>query len=165
MTYEGGGRSAIRGWDNVEGQTVKVLADGAVISDKTVASGAITLDEEASVVQVGLGYTHRMKTLKIEAGAVAGTAQGKQKVITAITFALVNSHTLSFGPTLDNLEARDFRRVSDVMDSAAPLFTGEAQYKFQGGFASDVRVIVESDDPVPFLLAAMAPEIVTNDVK
>lgn len=165
ITYDGSPETEITGLDHLEGQVVKILADGAIVSDKTVTSGAITLDEEASVIQIGLGYTHRGKTLKIEAGAVAGTAVGKQKTINGITFVLLNSHTLSFGPTAQTLEARDFRQVSDAMDSAAPLFTGEQFYEFAGGWVPDARVVYESDDPVPFCLLALAPEIVTNDIK
>lgn len=165
ITYDGASTATLSGIDHLEGQTVKILADGAIVADKTVSSGVITLDEAASIVQIGLGYTHRGKTLKIEAGAVAGTAVGKTKVINGITFVLLNSHTLSFGPTPDALEARDFREVSDPMDSAAHLFTGERYYEFSGGWDNDVRVIFESDDPVPFCLLAMAPEITTNDIK
>ena len=165
ITYDGSATTAITGLGHLEGQTVKILADGAIVSDKTVSSGAITLDEEASVVQIGLGYTHRGKTLKIEAGAVAGTAVGKQKTINAVTFVLLNSHTLSFGPTVEAQEEADFREVSDAMDSAAPLFTGEVMREFDGGWATDIRIVYQSDDPVPFCLLGLAPEIVTNDIK
>lgn len=165
ITYDGAAATTISGLDHMEGQTVKVWADGALREDKVVSGGSITLDTEASVVQVGLGYTHRGKTLKIEAGAVAGTAVGKTKAINAITFVVHQTHVFSFGPTVENLEERDFRQVSDPMDSAAPLFTGERYFEFDGGWTEDARIIFESDAPAPFMLLAMAPEIVTMDVK
>ena len=37
----------ISGLDHLEGQTVSILADGATHPDKTVSSGAITLDRSA----------------------------------------------------------------------------------------------------------------------
>src|SRR3546814_17498757 len=67
ITCDGVAATTITGLDHLEGETVKILADGAVVADKTVSSGSITLVAAASVVQVGLGYTHRGKTLKIEA--------------------------------------------------------------------------------------------------
>jgi len=117
------------------------------------------------VVQVGLGYTHRMKTLKIEGGTMAGTAVGKTKRIGNLTFILLDSHTLSFGPDEDTLLTQDFRVIADPMDAAAPLFTGEKSYSFPGGWTTDSRIVVEEDDPVPFTLLAMAPHIDINEMK
>src|SRR3546814_10149350 len=79
LTYDGSPTSTITGLDHLEGETVKVWADGDLHDDKTVASGQITLDAAASVVQVGLGYTHKLRTLKAEGGAAAGTAVTKIK--------------------------------------------------------------------------------------
>lgn len=164
ITYNGSATDTITGLSHLEGQTVKVLADGAVHPDCVVSSGQITLEAEASVVQIGLGYTHRGKTLKIEAGAVAGTAVGKVKVINAMTFVLHNSLTISFSDALGDLYQTEFREVADAMDSAAPLFSGEVRYELESGWKEDPRIQYESDDPVPFTLLAIAPEIVTQDV-
>lgn len=165
ITYDGASATTITGLDHLEGETVKVWADGAIQAEKTVASGQITLDSAASVVQIGLGYTHRGKTLKIEAGNPAGTAVGKTKRIYGITFVLLNSHTLSFGPDVSNLTDADFRVVSDPMDAAAPLFTGEKFREFPGNWVTDARIVFESDEPAPFTLLALAPEIVVNALK
>jgi hypothetical protein len=76
ITYDGSSTTSITGLDHLEGETVKVFADGAIRADATVASGAITLTTAASVVQIGLGYYHLIKTLKLEGGNPAGTAVG-----------------------------------------------------------------------------------------
>jgi len=165
ITYDGAAATTITGLSHLEGETVKVLGDGAVYSDEVVSGGQITIDPAASVVQVGLGYTHRMKTLKIEGGTAAGTAVGKTKRIGNLTFILLDSHTLSFGPDEDTLLTQDFRVIADPMDAAAPLFTGEKSYSFPGGWTTDSRIVVEEDDPVPFTLLAMAPHIDINEMK
>jgi hypothetical protein len=90
---------------------------------------------------------------------------GKKKRINSITFVLQNSHTLTFGPDDNNLFETDFRLVSDPMDAGVPLFTGEQFRGFDGGLATDTRIIVESDDPAPFTLLAMIPEIKVNPSK
>ena len=165
ITYDGVATTSIAGLDHLEGQTVKVWADGAIHPDATVTSGAITLEAEASVVQVGLGYTHRFKSLKIEGGTAVGTALGKPKRITGITFILLNSHTLSFGPDLETLDEIDFREVEDAMDSGVPLFTGEVFREFDGNWETDSRIVIESDDPCPFGLLALAPEVTVNELR
>ena len=75
LTYSGSATTTITGLDHLEGQTVKVFGDGVVQADKTVSSGAITIDS-ASKVQVGLGFDARLQTMRLEAGAADGTAQG-----------------------------------------------------------------------------------------
>ena len=51
------------------------------------------------------------------------------------------------------------------MDSATPLFTGELFVEFEGNWGSDPRIFVESDDPAPFTLLAIAPEVKINALK
>jgi len=164
ITYDGDSATTITGLTHLEGESVKIWADGAVQATKTVASGQITLDDAASTVQIGLSYTHRGKTLKLDYGAAAGTAVGKKKSIHAITFVLLNSHTLSAGPATDDLTDYDFRVVSDPMDAGAPLFTGESSVDFDGDWEDDSRIVFESSDPAPFMLLAIAPEMKTNEM-
>jgi len=165
ITYDGASTASITGLDHLEGETVRIWADGSIQASKTVASGAITLDIAASVVQVGLAYTHRLKTLKVEGGNPAGTSVGKKKRIYGATFALLNSHIMSYGPDTGNLLTKDFRQVSDEMDEQVPLFTGEQTLSFNGNYGTDTRIIVESDAPAPFTLLAIAPEIQMNALK
>jgi len=157
ITYDGVATTTITGLDHLEGETVKVWGDGSIRPDVVVNSGKITLSTEVSVAQIGLPYTHRLKTLKIEGGNPAGTALGKIKRIYGITFVLLNSHTLQSGPNDDNLTKKDFRFVSSPMDTGVALFTGEKFYEFDGGLDTDTRIIVESSDPTPFTLLAMVP--------
>ena len=162
ITYDGVAVTVITGLDHLEGEVVKIWADGAIHKDKTVSSGQITLDTASKVVQIGLPYKHKLKTLRIEGGNPAGTSIGKTKRIYGMTFVLLNSHTINYGPDENNLVKEDFRVVSDPMDAGAPLFTGELTVKFKSGWSTDSRVVIQSDDPVPFTLIALAPEIGIN---
>ena len=162
ITYDGVLTTTIAGLDHLEGETVKIWADGSVRPDKVVSSGQITLDLAASVAQIGLGYTHRGKTLKVSAGNPAGTPVGKRKRVTALTFVLLNCHTLKYGEADGTLIERDFRQVEDETDTAVPLFTGELIVPFPGDWRDDARIVFESDAPAPFTLLAIAPDIELN---
>ena len=52
----------------LEGQEVSILADGATHPNKTVSSGAITLDRSSTKVKVGLPYVSLLQTMRIDAG-------------------------------------------------------------------------------------------------
>ena len=165
VTYDGASTATLTGFDHLEGQTAKIWANGAIHPSKTVTSGQITLDSAKTVVQAGLSYTHTMKTLKIKAGNPAGTPIGKKKRIYGLTFVLLNSHTIKYGPDTDSLSERDFRLVSDAMDAAARLFTGEKLVEFPGGWVEDARIVIQSSDPAPFTLLALAPEVALNPLR
>jgi len=165
ITYNGSPETVIGGLSHLEGETVGIWADGAIQPDQVVTGGQITLASAASIVQLGLRYAHRYNSLKIEGGNPAGTAMGKTKRIYGITFVLLNSHTLKFGPDVTSLREKDFRLVADPMDSAAPLFSGEQFVEFDGDWGTDARIVIESDDPAPFMLLAMAPEVGQNPLK
>lgn len=165
ITYDGVATTTITGLGHLEGQTVKIWGDGAIRPPKTVTSASITLDVAASKAQIGIPYKHRLKTLKVSSGNPAGTTIGRKKRINELTFVLLNSHTLSFGESTTELGKKDFRLVSDPMDAGAPLFTGEQSFPFVGKWAEDVRIVVESDEPAPFTLLAISPEININPLK
>ena len=80
-------------------------------------------------------------------------------------FSLLNSHTLSFGNDSTDLSNIDFRTVTNPMDAAAPLFSGEKFVEFPGGWTRDARITIESSDPAPFTLLAIAPEVNVQPIK
>lgn len=162
ITYDSTATTSITGLDHLEGETVKVLADGAVRPDATVSSGAITLATSASTVKVGLGYDHKYKSLKLAYGNPAGSAVGKTKRIHGLTFVMLHSLRLKYGSDFSDLREKDFREVADEMDTAVPLFSGEDFVDFPGEYGEDPRIVLSDDVPAPFFVLAMAPEMKTN---
>lgn len=165
LTYDGSSTTALSGLSHIEGETAVIWGDGAVLPSETVASGAITADVAVSVAQIGLEYTHTLKTLKLDFGATAGTAVGQLKRVSMLTFVLLDSHTISFGPDTSNLQDAEFRVVSDPMDAGAPLFTGEHRVNFKGDWGADSRIVVQSAAPAPFTLLAMTPVIHVSELR
>ena len=160
LTYSGASTSTITGLSHLNGQTVKVLANGVVQTDKTVSGGSITLDEAATKVHVGLGYTHKYKSLKLAYGSRGGTAVGKVKRVYGACFVLLDSYVFSFGRDPDSLSEIVLPLDSN---SDTPLYTGEKFEDFGGEWARDARLYIESDEPLPWAMLAVAPEQVTNE--
>lgn len=168
-TYVSGGEArkkvtSVGGLAHLEGETVKILADGAVHPDRVVASGSVALDSPAAVVQAGLGYAHQYQSLKIVAGAAAGTGVGKVKRIHKVVLLLLDATAARIGPDFGNLKDVEFREMGDATDTAVALFTGERAEAFDGTYEMDARVCLQGDAPAPFTLLAIAPELVTHDV-
>lgn len=163
LTYSGAPATTISGLGHLEGQVVSVLADGSPHPDRTVTSGAITLQAAASTVQVGLKMTARLQSMRIESGAADGTAQGKTKRMNKVTIRLDNTATGSAGPDESNLDEITFRTASDRMDQPVPPFTGDKLVSWPAGYGTDGYVWFVNDKPLPSTVVAFFPSVTTQD--
>ena len=160
ITYDGASTTSIS-VPHLEGQTVKVWADGFPVDDATVSSGSITLSTAASTVQVGLGFTHTMKRLKVEGGNPAGTAVTRTKRISDVSAVLLNAHRLKIRVDDKLQKTKTFRTAgSDA------LYTGETDpLSLEADWSRDPRIIVSDDLPGPFTFLAAVPHISENPLK
>lgn len=166
LTYSGAPATTISGLTHLEGLTVDVLADGAPHPQRVVTSGAITLLRPASKVQVGLPCPPRLLTMRLEAGAQDGTAQGKTKRIHKVTFRLQDTAGILVGATATGaLQEIEFRTPADPMDAPPPLFSGDKLVAWPSGYETDARVFVTNDKPTPLTLVAVFPQVVVQDAR
>ena len=163
LSYSGTATTSISGLDHLEGQTVSILVDGATHPDKTVSSGAITLDREGEDVKVGLAYTSLLQTMRLDAGSQDGTSQGRTKRIFDITIRMYESVGVEVGPDLDNMERIPFRSSADPQDAGIPVFTGDKEIEFRGNYESDGFVYVRQTQPLPLTILSLYPKLQTND--
>ena len=155
LTYDGSATTTISGLNHLEGETVTILADGAAHADKVVSGGRVTLDRSASKVHVGYGYTSIVETLRLEAGADDGIAQGKIKRIHGVTARFYNSVGAEIGPDTNNLDRLPFRDSSMSMDEAVPLYNGDKEIFFPSGYDNDARVVIRQNQPLPMTILAI----------
>jgi hypothetical protein len=159
--------SSISGLDHLEAEEVKVFADGAVQTDKTVSSGSITLDTAASMVHVGLEYEKRWKSLKLAFSSDAGTAVGTQKNIADVVLVLLEAAEGSVSIATEDSAGEntftelDLRSATQIDGDPVPFFTGEKNLGIAAGFDTDLRLILKSTAPVPATILGIVPELET----
>jgi len=163
LTYSGGATTSISGLDHLEGQSVTILADGATHPNKTVSSGAITLDRSSTKVHIGLPYTSLLQTMRIESRSNEGTSQSKTKRINEVTLRLHETVGVEVGASLTDMERIPFRSSAAAMDTAVPLFTGDKQVEFRDDFNTDGHVYVRQTQPLPLTLLSIYPMLTVND--
>lgn len=159
VTYAGTATSIVSNLSHLEGETVKILADGAVHADKVVTGGTVTLDLPASKVHVGLGFSHDLEPLKFDMGNPAGSAIAKDKRIRRVSLVLLETGALGIGADRSSIRAEALREVKDLMDTAVPLFTGEYEAEIEGDFEADPRFVIRGDDPTPITVLAIVPDL------
>jgi hypothetical protein len=163
LVYDDVPTTTISGLDQLEGETVTILADGAAHPDKTVSGGSITLDREASAVVVGYGYNSDGQTLRNDAGAADGTAQGKYQRTHRVTFRLQDSLGLTAGPSFDQLSPHIVRTGGDELGAAVSLFSGDDSDTWEGDYSLENTICWRWSQPFPGTVVALMPQLVTQD--
>jgi len=177
--------TAVSALDHLEGESVAILADAAVQPNKTVSSGAITLQTAATNFRIGLGYNSDIKSLPMVAMTGQGTSVGNRKRIHRFTVRLLESLSFKFGTNANDLDAATiayleslglnfgvnisdlteavFRTASDNIGSALAFFTGEKTYQVGDQFNTITQLFLRQDQPYPFSVTLLAIDYQTNE--
>ena len=144
--------TTITGLSFLEGETVKVIRDGIVEADKTVSSGEITFDGEATEsYQIGLNYTPLVVTLPVEPRLASGPIRAFKKRILEIN----SEHFESFAVTI-NGEQVAFRQFgNDNLDIPIQPFTGIKRSGPLLGFVNEGKITISQSVPLPMNVLAL----------
>ena len=164
LAYSGSAVTSLSGLYHLEGQSVAILANGATHPDETVSGGGITLDYSSTTAAVGFSYTSEMQTMRIESGSEDGTSQGKPKRIHGVTLRLFETVGIEVGNSSSEIDRIPFRDSSMAMDQGIPLFTGDKEIEFPGGFDNDDRIYVRQSQVLPMTVLAFYPRMNTFDI-
>ncbi len=163
LSYSGGATTTLSGLYHLEGETLQVLGNGATHPNETVSGGGITLDYSSTKAAVGYGFDSTMQTLRIESGSVDGISQGKPKRVHSITVRFFETVGAEVGNDNGEVDRIFFRDSSMAMDTAVPMFTGDKDIEFPGGFDDDDRVFIKQAQPLPLTVLAFYPRMNTFD--
>ena len=146
------------GLSYLEGKTVDVVADGAVMPQATVTDGKITLSRKANSVVIGLHYETTIETLTQEVATSEGTTQNARKRTSEVTMRFLettgaecNGQVIpfrSFGPKL--------------LNQPAPLFTGDHYMGKLGWERGEDTLVIQQRQPLPFHLLAIITTFTSN---
>jgi len=158
LTYSGAPATTISGLTHLEGKTVNILADGAVHPQRVVTAGAITLDQEASKVHVGLPIYADLQTLPIAAQVDGAFAQGRFKNVNKVWVRVYRSSGIFVGPNADHLtEAK--QRTTEPYGSPPALKSEEISIMVTPSWGDSGQVYLRQYDPLPLSVISMTLEI------
>lgn len=146
------------GFSHLNGKTVSILADGAVIPNQTVSGGNITLPVSASVVTVGLPYTSTLKPMPLDPGQLPdGSAQGRKfrvnRMVVRIYKSLGGEVEVEEGEW-DPIYSRD---TADLMGSSPPVFTGDKTVMVARPYEDKGTIQIRQTQPLPLTILALIP--------
>jgi hypothetical protein len=162
LTYDGAPTTTITGLYHLEGETVDILADGAVEPSQEVVGGAITLFTAASVVHIGLNIVADMRTLPLAIEGMQAAGQGTTKNVNKVHIRVAQSSAVKAGPAFDRLREYPSRAVSDPYGSPPALRDGELSLSIDPSWGTDGAVCVRQDLPLPLTVLSMTLEVSTG---
>lgn len=157
-TYSGAPATTISGLNWLEGKTVSILADGAVCPQKVVTGGSVTIDNPASLIQVGLPIIADMQSLPLAAQIDTGYAQGKTKNVNKVWLRVVNSSGIFAGPATTMLKQYK-QRTTEPYGSPPAVKTQEIEIDVSPSWGDGGQIYVRQSDPLPLTLVSMTMEV------
>jgi hypothetical protein len=146
---------SVGGLTYLAGETLDVLSDGVVESDKAVSGGQIVFTTAAtSSYEVGLPYTSTVKTLPFEGRLPSGPTRSFKKRILSITADLYETQAL----TIDG-EAVTFDA------DANGLITPYTGFKRKGsllGYNKDATITITQGEPLDMTILSLDYEVSTG---
>ncbi|WP_145517987.1 hypothetical protein [Yersinia mollaretii] len=152
------GASVWSGLNHLEGSTVDVIADGAVMPQQIVSGGAVTLSRNAKRVEIGLHYDTTIQTLTPEVPTSEGTTQSAKKRTSEVTLRFLATTGAEC-----NGQVIPFRTFGpSVLNQPAPLFTGDHFWGKLGWEKGEDSLLIQQRQPLPFHLLAIITTFTAN---
>lgn len=158
-TYSGVPADVISGLGHLEGKTVSILADGAVHPQRVVTGGSITLDIEASTVQIGLPIEADLQTLPLAVQLQDGSfGQGRFKNVNKVWLRVYRSSGIFVGPSVSELtEAK--QRTTENYGAPPALKSEEIPLVLTPSWADSGQIFVRQSDPLPLTVVSLTAEV------
>ena len=153
-------RNSVGGLSHLEGKTVSILADGAVMPSKVVVGGSVSIDRAAVKIHVGLQYFSDLQTLPLAIN-IEAFGQGRVKNINQAWVRVFQSSGLFVGPTADKLtEAK--MRTNEPYGSPPSLRSDEISVNITPTWAQGGQIYIRQADPLPLTVVGVTIEAVVG---
>jgi hypothetical protein len=154
--------TTISGLDHLEGEAVAVLADGKVVTGKTVSAGAITLPEAASRVVVGLAYTCTARNLPLTVDGA--TIEHKRQRVVALALRVKDTKGIKVGNSLESLyDLAD--RTNELYGEPTAMSSGIKYVMVDPIWKDEAQSYFVQDLPLPATILGYVVETEVEDVK
>lgn len=157
LTYSGALTDTITGLTHLEGETVSVIGDGGVQTDKEVVSGEITLDREVEKATIGLNYDRYITTVPLDqnvrqTGAAKGSIQRAREVV--VDFYETDGTYIK----INDEEETEINFRPDVWTGgeANPLYTGIKTLNVINQHSKDLTVTLRQPYGLPCTVRSIA---------
>jgi len=153
-------RDTVSGLSHLEGKTVSILADGAVMPQVVVTGGVAILERASVVVHVGLPYQSDLQTLPVSLN-IDAFAQGRVKNVNQSWIRVFQSSGVFVGPD-ENKLTEVKQRTNEPYGSPPSLKSDEVSVAMTPTWAQSGQIYIRQSDPLPLTIVGITTEIVVG---
>lgn len=153
-------RDTVSGLSHLEGKTVSILADGAVMPQVVVTGGVAVLERASVVVHVGLPYQSDLQTLPVSLN-IDAFAQGRVKNVNQSWIRVFQSSGVFVGPDANKLTEVK-QRTTEPYGSPPSLKSDEVNVVMTPTWAQSGQIYIRQSDPLPLTIVGITTEIVVG---
>ena len=150
--FQGGAASGATGLPH-EGATLNVVADGNVLADAVVSSGAVTFERPStSSYEIGLGFDVVIKTLPLDPRLAVGVRTAFKKRVLEVNSILYETQHLIINGVLVPIRTMD---TVGTLDNPTIAFTGTKTINGLLGWSNEAQITVEQNLPLKLTLLGL----------
>ena len=153
-------RDTVSGLSHLEGKTVSILADGAVMPQVVVTGGVAILERASVVVHVGLPYQSDLQTLPVALN-IDAFAQGRVKNVNQSWIRVFQSSGVFVGPDANKLTEVK-QRTTEPYGSPPSLKSDEVSVLMTPTWAQSGQIYIRQSDPLPLTVVGITTEVVVG---
>jgi hypothetical protein len=152
----------VSGLSRLNGEAIKVCADGYFAGDFVVSSGSFTLSDFASIIHAGFGYTAELQTLPVEAKQF-GTIAGRIRRTHMLLMYLTNTIGLSIANEGKSvIEVVPFGGASENLNEGPELYNGILKREPPAGFDEEGVLTVSHEWPTNITINYLSQQLTVN---
>ena len=152
--YSGLGSDTLADLDHLEGETVRIKGDGAVLQSATVASGEVTAQRAITDGEAGLDFFPTITTLPAVQDVGAGFNLDDEKRITNCTLDVLQS----LGIYVNGIFLPDRRFGTGNLDTSPAPYTGRKSTRLLG-WSKVNQITITQRDPLPMTIRGISLEV------
>ncbi len=150
--------TTVSGLSWLEGKSVAILADGAVVPPQVVTGGAITLPTAAVKVTLGLPYTHTLELPPLAQNTDPAMLQGRMKGIERVFVRVIASGGIAMGPSVEQLIPYP-PRATEPYGTPPVLKSGELEMLPPLAWNPEGTFVIQGSDPLPLEVTGITLEL------
>lgn len=158
LTYSGDAVTTLSGLDHLEGKTVSILADGAVMPQQVVKDGKVSLQAPSRLVSVGLPYESEIQTLPLVVEPQDGRIRGRRFNSGSFSLEVYQSSAIFVGTDEGSLsEAK--QRTTESPGTPPRLLSTTVEGRAYGDWSGTGQVVVVQRQPLPLTICSLIREV------
>jgi hypothetical protein len=151
--------TTITGLGHLEANTVKVIADGFNLQDRSVSGGQITVEHPVTNVEVGLNYIPKVIPMPLSINTQVGNNFYFNKRIKTLWL----DHYESLGIYIDNFEIPTLKMNSSSFGTPTPPRTGVYEHTLMLGWDPFLEIEITQQEPLPCIIRGLGFLVEVNE--